>query len=216
MQYARDFQGQLALQEAIDELLAGIAQRCNPRTALWDYGILDSRRALSHGVQAGYHFWLLYWYEGREIPYVEQAFESLSRLQNHTGGFNLREIHSSACEDIDAMDPLVRIAIRNPHIRNAASPFVRRALQWVLYNFNPDGGACFKRHSPFRSGHDLMFSKANQSSLFATWFRTLTVAYGCDLLKIELPELEQCQFNFLDCPGLLHSPSGLVAAAKRE
>ena len=216
MQYARDFLGQFAFKEAIDELLVGIAQRCNPRTALWDYGILDSRRALSDGVQAGYHFWLLHWYEGREIPYVEQAFESLSRLQNHTGGFNLREIHSSACEDIDAMDPLVRIAIRNPHIRNAASPVVQRALQWVLYNFNPDGGACFKRHRPFRYGHDLMFSKANQSSIFATWFRTLTLAYGCDLLKIELPELEQCQFNFLDCPGLQTSPSRLAAAAKRE
>lgn len=205
MQYARDLLRESSLGDAVDELLGGVEERCDAQTALWGSGFPDGRLGLSEGVQAGYHFWSLYWYEGREIPYGTRAFESIVRLQNRVGGFSLTEIHTSACEDIDALDPLVRLAIRHPSLKPVAVPVVYKGLRWVLYNFNPDGGASFQRSSVFRYGHDLMLSGVDESSIFATWFRVLTVAYCCELLKEHVPELAQCHFYYLDCPGLQFS-----------
>ncbi len=57
---------------------------------------------------------------------------------------------------------------------------IEKALPWLLFNFNPDGGASFRCDGPFRYGHDLMYIDSNVSSIFATWFR----------------------IRFPDCPGL--------------
>jgi hypothetical protein len=206
LQYACRFLEEPTLQQSIRELLNRVAERCDPKTGLWGRDILDCPIALSRGVQAAYHFWLLYWYEGREIPYPERAFISVTRLQNELGGFGLSRVASSACEDIDALDPLVRLAIHRPQFLSSAMPVVQKGLRWVLSNFNTDGGACFQRGIRFHYGHTEMFTKADQSSLFATWFRMLTVTYCCELLKEHLPRLGPYRFHFFDCPGYQFSP----------
>jgi len=206
MQYNRDILGDSSLDDALEELLTRVAERCNPKTGLWGDGISDPHVAQSEGVQAGYHFWLLYWYEGFDIPYADKVFEAIIGLQNRLGGFNLKQINSSACEDIDALDPLVRLALRYPDVYPPALEVVRKGLRWVIHSFNPDGGACFRRNSAFHYGHDLMFSAVDESSIFATWFRMLTTAFSCELLKNEVSDLAHIDFFYLDCPGYQFSP----------
>ena len=62
----------------------------------------------------GYHFWLLYFYDRVPIPHAERAADSCLKTQNQLGGFG-QGVHggdplcSSACEDIDSIDPLARL-----------------------------------------------------------------------------------------------------------
>ena len=125
-------------------------------------------------------------------------------------------MNSSACEDIDALDPLVRLAIRDPSFYPQVLPVVAKGIRWVLYNFNPDGGASFRQDSSFHYGHDLMFSAVNESSIFPAWFRTLTVALCCELLKDSFNELSTLEFNYLDCPGLQYSPYHKLTNSERK
>jgi hypothetical protein len=198
MQYARDFMSETRLAGVINELLNGITKYCNPTTGLWGCDYSDEKTALSDGVQAGYHFWLLYWYDNLEIPFPIPAFQSIIQLQNKYGGFNLQKNFSSACEDIDALHPLVKISQVYPQCHDQAVLAIERSLPWIVSNFNMDGGAVFQRHSSFLYGHFLMFSKAHESTIFATWFRLLSLAY-CSVLT---PNYFSRFFHFIKCPGL--------------
>ncbi len=46
-----------------------------------------------------------------------------------------------------------------------------------------------------------MYTDSNVSSIFATWFRMLTVAYCCEFLKSENADFADLSFRFPDCPG---------------
>ena len=201
MQYARDRMGEVALADTITFILNFLSEKASPKTGLWGRGLDDWRIALSEGVQAGYHFWLLYYYDHLEIPHYRSAFNSIVSLQNSVGGFNLTHAHSSACEDIDALDPIIRIANQHPSLSSAANPVVTTGLRHILYNFNMDGGAVFRRNERFVYGHEFMTSNPNQSSIFSTWFRLLNVAYCCEFLNQNDSEMPKLQFEFLDCPG---------------
>ena len=201
MQYARDFMGETGLTKAIDSLLAGVAERCDPFSGLWGGGFDDPRVALSEGVQAGYHFWLLFWYDGKKIPFPTQVFASILKLQNHLGGFGLTRFNTSACEDIDGLDPMVRLSSEDRVLRPLAAKPIQRAARWVLSNFDEDGGAYFRKHAAFIYGHPAMSTAADQSSLFATWFRMLSLAVACEALKTIKPEFGQIQWNFVNAPG---------------
>ena len=208
LQYARDFMGETWLKDAVKELIAGVAERCRPNTGLWGNGFKTGRVALSEGVLAGYHFWLLFWYDGEEIPFAERAFESILKLQNRMGGFSLTQLYTTACQDIDALDPVVRLALRHPELKAKAYEPVCRAVRWILYNFNQDGGATFQRNAGFIYGHEFMCSGPNQSTIFATWFRLLSIGVGCKFLQTTDQDFEQIRWQFLDAPGLQFQPLG--------
>jgi len=42
---------------------------------------------------------------------------------------------------------------------------------------NDNGGFVFRRGEQMVYGHELMSSKANESAMFPTWLRTLSLAY---------------------------------------
>lgn len=205
MQYARDFQGADHLEAPVKEILAGLRERCCPATGLWGNGIDDPRAALSEGVQAGYHFWLLFWYDRMDVPFPEKAFDSILRLQNRLGGFGLTHVNTSACQDIDGLDPLVRLAFSLKKEEQIHAT-VRRSLEWIASNFNDDGGAVFQRYASFVYGHELMSSKPNESTLFSTWFRLLSIAIGCQLVKTVDPTFAGIHWDFVEAPGLQFDP----------
>jgi hypothetical protein len=202
MQYSRDFLHESSLQDCINELLAGVSEYCNTKTGLWGRGIDNPVVALSEGVQAGYHFWLLYWYDKLPIPYPDKAVQSIINLQNPLGGFDLTRFYSSACQDIDSLHPLIQLGIQYPQFKEQAIVTVRKSLPWILSNFNHDGGACFLKESPFEYGHQLMFSQISESSIFATWFRMLALSYSYEILKDYINWIQVYKFNYLTCPGL--------------
>ena len=130
---------------------------------------------------------------------MERIVDSCLATQNRLGGFGV-PLNSSACEDIDCIDPLSRLYIETDYRREDIHNALEKALPWVLVNVNPDGGSVFRRHESFKYGHDLMSTRANESSMFATWFRTLSLAYLGQVLS-DRP-VAGVVWHFLGCPGL--------------
>ena len=199
LQYECDFMGLSEAKDAMNEIYRYLEETVNPVNGLWGMkGKIDDPKALSVGVQTSYHLWNLYYYDRREIPYLEPAIDHCLATQNCLGGFGV-ELNSSACDDIDTIDPLARFTMMTSYRKDDIQACLRRALPWVLFNQMPDGGFVFKRYNPFAYGHDLMTTDPEESHMFATWFRTLSLAY----LTQALPELKQFEdrFHWQRCPG---------------
>jgi len=72
-------------------------------------------------------------------------------------------------------------------------------MTWVLANFNADGGCVFRRHEEFLYGHEQMLAHTDQSCMFPTWFRSLSLAYLARVFS-EQP-IGRVGWNFLQSPG---------------
>jgi hypothetical protein len=206
LQYARDFQKNERCRPAMRELLDWMtAHHLNAQTGLW--GRLDVRnpRELSRAVQGGYHFWLLYSYDRVPIPHSERVIDSCLATQNACGGFG-QGVHtgsareSSACEDIDSIDPLVRLTRVTDHRRDDVRTALQRSLKQVLLNQAADGGWWFVRGKGFTYGHEQLAAGATEGAMFPSWFRTLTLAY----LAKALPDsvVGRHDWQFCNCPGV--------------
>ena len=175
MQYARDYQGVTSAARTLEILFDYLDEKQDPATGLFG-DKFESAEELSNGVQAGYHFWLLNFYDGRPIRHVESIIDSVLRTQSLSGGFGVKW-NSSACEDIDSIDPLVRLTRLTSHKADAVQAAFQRALPALVRNANSDGGWVFRRDEAMTYGFsEHMYSAANQSNLFFTWFRMLNHA----------------------------------------
>jgi predicted O-methyltransferase YrrM len=206
MQFARDFMGEACFATPIDEALQFLSKRCNKTTGLWG-SPPTTPEVLSRQVQAAYHFWLLYLYDSVTIPHQNRAIAQVLKTQSGLGGYNPALSLSSACEDIDSIDPIVRFGLDSIRTDSVAS--INRALPWVLYNFNSDGGAVFRRDAGFVYGHPLLSSGPNESSIFATWFRMLSLA-----LMNTVQPIEKIKWTFLNAPGLQFSPVNVFVSPR--
>ena len=124
-------------------------------------------------VQFAYHLYPILFFDGLGITSgatLEAALAETLATQNAYGGFGLGDA-SSACEDIDSIEILVRLGRGRPAVDRA----LLRALAWVLVNQNSDGGLVFRRGQPLSYGHAELSAAAGESELFSTWFRMLTV-----------------------------------------
>ncbi len=198
LQYSRDFHNDERARRAMECLFDWLEARQDPRTGFWGEPY-DTPTLLSRGMQTGYHLWLLFFYDKRPVRYVERIIDSSLATQNDLGGFGVA-LNSSACEDIDSIDPLARLSLMTDYRRDEVRAALRRALPWVLVNMNDDGGYVFRRGEPLVYGHERMSSGIDESAMFPTWFRTLSLVY----LGQALPESAVGDFDwqFVDCPGL--------------
>ena len=198
LQYSRDFHDNGRAGHAVDCLLDWLEKTQNPQTGSWKYPS-DTPENRSLIVQTGYHFWLLFFYDTRPIRYVERIIDTALATQNKVGGFGVA-LNSSGCEDIDTIDPLVRLSMMTDYRNDEVQAVLKRALPWILANMNDNGGFVFRRGEPFFYGHELMSYKIEESAMFPTWFRTLSLAY----LSKALPDsfLRDFDWQFIQCPGL--------------
>jgi len=198
LQYSSDFHNDKWAGQGVECLLDWLEARQDPCTGFWAVPY-DTPTLLSRGLQTGYHLWLLFFYDQRPLRYVERIIDNTLATQNRLGGFGVA-LNSNACEDIDSIDPLARLSMMTDYRRDEVQAALKRALPWVLINMNDDGGFVFQRGEPFIYGHDRMSSKAEESAMFPTWFRTLSLAY----LSKALPDSFLGNFNwqFPRCPGL--------------
>jgi hypothetical protein len=203
LQYARDFHREPRAAVAVRTLLQWLSGHyVHADTGLWGGFDTSNSQGLSRAVQAAYHFWLLFFYDRISIPHPKRAVDHLLRSQNPSGsfGWGVHGSNSSACEDIDSIDPLIRLMLtsdyRKPEIRQALC----RALPQVLANQNEDGGFVFVRGDALDYGHPLLSSVRDGSAMFPTWFRTLSLAY----VGKALPEssVGRFQWDFRNCPGI--------------
>ena len=102
-------------------------------------------------------------------------------------------------EDIDSIDPLCRFYFSTEYKRAEIELCLKNALRWVWVNQMRDGGFVFRRFAEFKYGHGLMKTGPEESNLFATWFRTLSVA---SINKVLNFPVSACNLKLdLRCPG---------------
>jgi len=193
LQYSRDYLEDVRAAKSVSFIIDWLNTNVNPQTGLWHSYKLNSYEKIADATTAAYHIYTLYNYDDIEIPYLDNAIEFFLKTQNKYGGFN-KHIRSGACEDIDAIEPIARYAKSN----NAVDSFkdiLNKALIWVMANQNDDGGFVFARKNSFCFGaQSELYSKPNESNIFATWFRTLSILYILSALGDE-------QVKMLKAPG---------------
>ena len=197
LQYARDFQNEAWYDDVLREMYNWLDKIQDPITGLWG-DRFNTPVLLSNGVQTGYHLWLLYFYDRRPVKYIERIIDSCLKTQNPYGGFGV-PLNSSACEDIDSIDPLVRLSLITDYRKSDITAALKKAFLWALVNMNADGGWVFRRYEAFQYGHPAMHTEREESAMFPTWFRTLTLAYLSQTLGGSL--MPVCDWRFLEGPG---------------
>jgi hypothetical protein len=207
LQYARDFHNDERAGKAMVVLLEWLAtHHVSAASGVWgDVDVADPIRR-SHAVQAAYHWWPLFFYDGVTPPHLTRAIDTVLATQNPLGGFGcgghnpVKPFMSSACEDIDSIDPLCRMMQLTDYRREHIEAALEKAAEWVLTNRMPDGGFVFIRDVPFEYGHPQLHGESNQGAMFPTWFRLLSLA----LIGKALPEhsLGRMPWQFVRCPGM--------------
>lgn len=182
LQYSRDFFQNTGAGTGAKTMIEWLEKTINPETGMWGNLPPDNPYNISQIVQGAYHFYPLFFYDQKEIPFKERAIDLCLKTQNTLGGFGA-QLNSSACEDIDSINPLIRFSGETDYRKEDIDLALKRAYPWVLANMNDDGGFVFRRNEAFEYGHQEMYSGYNESSMFATWFRTLCLAYLTNHLK---------------------------------
>jgi hypothetical protein len=184
LQYARDFMGARPADAAIKAISQWLISKQRNDTGMWHDYVAQDYPQLGDAIRGAYHFYPLFAYEGQAIPEAEAVIETILRSQNSWGGFNPEEMPSGACEDIDAIEPLIRATLQSGHKREEVDLALRRAMVWILSCKTSDGGFEFiPEHGQSYGGHPLSTSQPGEANLFATWFRSLCLAYVVDYLS---------------------------------
>lgn len=185
LEYARDYLDDQRAGKAILTITDWLSQKQNPATGMWhdkDITTLDHLDKLKV-VRAAYHFYPLFEYEGLSIPHSDKIVDTILPLQNRWGGWSTEDSNSGACEDIDAIEPLIRCAHARPERKAEIKAAILRSMIWQLACRNRDKGFSFYLRSQQEyGGHPMTTSLRDESSMFATWFRTLCLAYEMEYL----------------------------------
>lgn len=185
LEYVRDYMDIKQADKAIKTMVDWLILKQNPNTGMWHE---QSMSGLDHlgklnVVRAAYHFYPLFLYEGIDVPYRDKIVDTILPLQNRWGGWTIEQGNSGACEDIDAVEPLIRYASARPELLTAIKSAIRRSMVWQLACKNDDKGFSFYiRACQEYGGHQITTSLRDESSMFATWFRMLCLAYEMQYL----------------------------------
>jgi hypothetical protein len=203
LQYACDFHKHPRAATAMRLMLDWLARNhMNPDTGLWGSIDVKEAKGLSRAVMGAYHFWLLFFYDRTPIPHADAAVAHVLRTQQADGGFGcgVHGLGSSACEDIDSIDPLARLLSPSALRRDDIVAALRRAEPHVLAMQNDDGGFTWIRGTKFEYGHPLLAAGKDASGMFPTWFRSLSLAY---LGKALSDSVAGCfDWHFQNSPGI--------------
>lgn len=194
MQYERDYIGIKERQNGIKAIQDWLINHIREDCGMWYKGKIDSISVKYEVVRGAYHLFPILFYDNIDIPNMKKTVDIILSLQNKYGGFDWRK-NSSACEDIDAIEPLIRLSIKLPGYREKEiKKALSNAMFWIKQNQVADGGFVFRKGERFNYGNKNMVSNINESNLFATWFRTLSVCYIRDYLL-------RMQHNYVRVPG---------------
>ena len=181
LQYNRKYFNQINADDVLKKIIEFINSKQSKETGLFS-DKFENFNQLSDSVQSAYHFWLIYFYENYEIKYKEKIIDNVLRTQNLVGGFGFK-LNSSACEDIDSIDILLRLSKQTDYRKKEIIECLNKSIGVILNNFNIDGGWVFRRNESLKIVHQEMFSFKNESNMFYTWFRLLGLCYACHYSK---------------------------------
>ena len=200
LQFARDFQNSSKSKKLVEIYLDKIKTKINPLSGMFGIMPCSSSFQISQHVQAAYHFWLLFDYDKIEIPYFDKAINVVLASQNICGGFGVNW-NSSCCEDIDSIDPIYRYS-RSKGVSFDNSISLNLGITSVVRSLNPDGGFVFRRGENLRYGDSpANWANVNESCIFFTWFRVLSLAYALKALNGKSPLINNYEWNWGRAPG---------------
>lgn len=184
LQFQRDAWADGGAAAAVDCLKGFLRGKIDPATGMWGRFDTNDPNQRSRMVQFAYHLFPLFFYDGDFDFDHTQIVSHVLNTQNRHGGYGVRA-NSSACEDIDSIDLLIRFApFVAPSIREEIDRSLTLALDWVMLNQMKDGGFVFRLAEPFQYGSARTSSRVNEGALFPTWFRTLSIAYMSRYLSL--------------------------------
>jgi len=186
LQYSRDVFNNVTAGSLVEELKAWLLNNnLDSKTSLW-YPYADrSIFNLHQAINTSYHIVPIYIFDNDiNCLNVEKILSYTLKNQNFLNGFGT-SICSDACSDIDALYLLTILHTNNIILKKKIKKSIASFFNWVFTNMNEDGGFVFRRLSQFQYGNQpILSSKINESNMFATWFRVLSIAYTCKYLAI--------------------------------
>ncbi|HOG20027.1 MAG: hypothetical protein KBG17_09755 [Paludibacteraceae bacterium] len=194
LQYQRDTWNDVQAGNAVTYLHQYLLEKINPETGMWGVYNPKDPNQCSRMVQFAYHLLSLFFYDHVQISNANKIVNLVLSTQNELGGFGVM-LNSSACEDIDSIDILIRLSPLVPDCKVEIENALRKAIPWILCNQVDDGGFVFRLNEPFVFGHPEMASNRNQGAMLPTWFRTLSLSYLMNYLAF--PN----KFIVTRCPG---------------
>ena len=172
------------------------------RTSPNIWGNFDStnKYLTSRAIQFLYHLIPIFIYD-KNIDSFD--FEKICNLtlstQNSYGGYSPK-VNSSACEDIDSIFLLLFLVDKcNFELQQKILDSIEKAFEWIMINQVDDGGFVFKLDESFTYGHKNMFSARNTGSMFASWFRILSIAF----IYNKLSPTDCRKFSLIYSPGYI-------------
>ncbi len=196
--YARDFHNESRADKLITRMFDWLDAHQDPETGYWGTdcsSAIGKRQAMC----GAYHEYILYVYAKRPIPRIPQIVDTTLSLQNPGGGFGC-DGKSGACEDIDATFIFIDAYYQQDYRRSDIRQAIKRVLPAVLEHQNPDGGFVYLRGQSYVYGVEQMSSEADQSCMFPTWFRLLSLAViGQSLDDSEVAQ-DKVGWRFNRCP----------------
>ena len=222
-----------------DRILDNLIERQSRETGLW-HG--TSNASVREAVFAGYHFFPFFFWRKRLVPHAERIIDSTLAVQHADGLFGAGQ-GGGACEDLDAIDTLVKFSLVTDHRAAEVRKALVRALDRLLLLQNSDGGfpdqplQVGDLHRSLRrrvadglgvtrvlkrplllpriyySGWQTMGAAKGGSTMWAAWFRPLAVR----LILSRYPDLTDSRmegrFHGLPCLGW-HDPDMAKLPAK--
>lgn len=197
LQYQRDAWKDENAGLAVENLKTYLREKLNPDTGMWGGFSPDEKHQRSRMVQFAYHLLPIFFYDGDFDFDADRIVGIVLRTQNRFGGFGVQP-NSSACEDIDSIDLLIRFhPFVSSGLQKQIEAALNKAFSWVLLNQAEDGGFIFRLNEKFVYGHHETSSLAGDGALFPTWFRTLSLLYLANFFGIDH------NFRYNRCPGYL-------------
>ena len=197
LQYSRDEWGDERAGDSVDFIKRYLIKKINPNTGMWGGFDVTDQYQRSRMIQFAYHLFPLFFYDDYFDFNIDSVVDLTLKTQNQLGGFGVK-FNSSACEDIDSIDLLIRLL---PYVdenrKGAIYQSIDSAWRWVLCNQVKDGGFVFRLNEKMQYGHPQMSVDRNHGALFPTWFRVLSMAY---IYNIKRPPI----FVINKTPGLVY------------
>lgn len=185
LQYSRDtFQNEIGKEYATRILSWLKTHQIDEKTGLWGSKTSRSSLDISKAVKSAYHYIPMFVYDNDlEGLNIENIIKYTLQTQNQFGTYGPCCL-TDGCEDIDSLYLLTQLPIPEKYsdeVENSVKLFFNK----VFTNMNYDGGFVFRRMTPFQYADSKLQSNKDESNMFGTWFRTLSIAYACEYLNIE-------------------------------
>lgn len=195
LQYQRDTWDDREAGAAVQHLKDSLRKKLNRETGMWGGFDIANPHERSRMVQFAYHLFPIFFYD-KEFDFDAEKIVSITlSTQNRFGGFGVQP-NSSACEDIDSIDLLIRLyPFMSEQLQAEINASLAKAFNWALLNQVDDGGFVFRLNEAFRYGSDNTSSLPNEGAMLPTWFRTLSLAYMARFLGLAN------NFVITRCPG---------------